>query len=225
MIRFVRALSPLTEFAIVVLGAFGYFILASFASMLSNKSHPAISEAHLLFLIVYEPSILISLCGLLYIRGWTPRKIGLHTLTPQMALVGIGLSIIAYCAYAALTTVATIVAPGMVTANRDLDFVSSDLTIASVLLASAINPIFEETFLCGYVITTLRERGDIATAINVSVGTRLLYHLYQGAFGAISIIPIGLVFAWWYVRSRQLWPIILAHAFFDIVGLLRFVVK
>jgi membrane protease YdiL (CAAX protease family) len=88
-----------------------------------------------------------------------------------------------------------------------------------VFLASTINGMFEEVFVAGYVITALSRVRGIWTAINVSTVIRLLYHLYQGPLALITIIPLGLIFGHFYVRSRQLWPLILAHILIDIIGL------
>jgi membrane protease YdiL (CAAX protease family) len=44
--------------------------------------------------------------------------------------------------------------------------------------------VFEELFVCGYVITALKERFGTTAAINVSAGIRVFYHFYQGALGA-----------------------------------------
>ncbi len=55
--------------------------------------------------------------------------------------------------------------------------------------------------------------------MNVSMGIRLLYHLYQGPMGIITIVPLGLLYGFVYVRTRQLWPLILAHMLIDIAGL------
>jgi membrane protease YdiL (CAAX protease family) len=45
------------------------------------------------------------------------------------------------------------------------------------------------------------------------------YHLYQGVLGALTIAPVGLLFAYWYVRSGRLWPLIVAHGLIDFIGL------
>ena len=57
------------------------------------------------------------------------------------------------------------------------------------------------------------------TAINVSTVVRLLYHLYQGPLGILIIVPMGLLYGYVYARTRQLWPLILAHVLIDIIGL------
>ena len=88
-----------------------------------------------------------------------------------------------------------------------------------VFIVSTVNGIFEELFVAGYIITALREVRGVWTAINVSTVVRLLYHLYQGPIGVITIIPMGLLYGYVYARTRLLWPLIFAHVLIDIIGL------
>lgn len=59
----------------------------------------------------------------------------------------------------------------------------------------------------------------LSAAVAISVAIRVSYHLYQGIPGLVAIVPIGLLFGIWFARTRQLWPLIVAHAIFDFVGL------
>jgi membrane protease YdiL (CAAX protease family) len=56
-------------------------------------------------------------------------------------------------------------------------------------------------------------------AINTSVVVRLLYHLYQGPIGIMTIVPMGLLYGYVYSRTRQLWPLVVAHVLVDLIGL------
>jgi membrane protease YdiL (CAAX protease family) len=80
--------------------------------------------------------------------------------------------------------------------------------------------VFEEVFVAGYAITALQQARGMWIAINVSTAVRVLYHLYQGPFAFLMIAPMGLLFGYVYARTRQLWPLIVAHVLLDIVGLL-----
>ena len=100
---------------------------------------------------------------------------------------------------------------------------SAGISLSTVIAVSTINPIFEEIFVCGYVMTALKDRRDPWTGINVSVAIRLLYHLYLGAISAIGIVPFGLIFGFWYARTGRLWPVIVAHAVWDFASLMQFV--
>ena len=43
---------------------------------------------------------------------------------------------------------------------------------------------------------------SVATAVNISAAIRLSYHLYQGVAGVLSVVPMGLLFAIWFARTR-----------------------
>jgi membrane protease YdiL (CAAX protease family) len=73
--------------------------------------------------------------------------------------------------------------------------------------------------VCAYVITALKERFGVTTAVNVSAGIRLFYHFYQGAVGVVGIAPLALLFAYWFARTGRLWPLIVAHALMDFTAL------
>jgi membrane protease YdiL (CAAX protease family) len=55
-------------------------------------------------------------------------------------------------------------------------------------------------------------------AINASVAIRLAYHLYQGSAGVPSIVATGLIFGYWFARTRQLWPPIAAHGCLNLIA-------
>ena len=218
--QYVRALSPRMEFAIVLSFAFGYFILGSTLTFFTPASDSHISEAHLRFLIVYEMALLSLLGAFLSIRGWNAKLLGVLP-TLKDSLTGIGLAIVAYMAYVAVW----LVFGGLVPAAREVpdNLVASHLSGMTVVAASLINGVFEEVFVCGYIISAIRKSRSILLAINVSVAVRVAYHLYQGAFGVISIVPLGLVFAHWFARTGRLWPAITAHILFDLAALAPYV--
>jgi uncharacterized protein len=95
----------------------------------------------------------------------------------------------------------------------------NNISLINIMAVSIINPCFEEILVVGYVITTLRQVKGETYAVNISVAIRLLYHLYQGPLAVMSIVPLGLIFAYWYARKENLWSVIMAHALFDFFGL------
>jgi membrane protease YdiL (CAAX protease family) len=44
-------------------------------------------------------------------------------------------------------------------------------------------------------------------------------HVYQGPGAALTIFGLGLMYAWYFQRTRRLWPLILAHTLFDLTQL------
>lgn len=219
MERYVKAISPRAEFSIVVMAAFGYFICGSLFSIVNPGSSAPVSEAHLRFLLVYETVAIILLWKFLSLRGWQLQQVGLVP-TAGGTLTGVGLSLAAYLAYAIVWMLSSHFVPGL--AEQADSLVAPDIGPGTVLVISVLNPVFEELFVCGYVITALRKTSSVRFAVNVSVGIRLAYHLYQGVVGVIGVIPLGIIFAYWFVKTGRLWPVIIAHAIFDFLGLLAY---
>jgi membrane protease YdiL (CAAX protease family) len=57
----------------------------------------------------------------------------------------------------------------------------------------------------------------------VSIGLRVAVHGNQGLLAATSILPVGVVWTTYYVRSRRLWPVVVAHVINNAIGLSAFV--
>ncbi len=47
---------------------------------------------------------------------------------------------------------------------------------------------------------------------------RGVYHLYQGYGAGLGNIVMGLVFGYAWMRTRRLWPLIIAHGVIDAVA-------
>ena len=63
--------------------------------------------------------------------------------------------------------------------------------------------------------------GSRAMAVALSVGLQFLYHLYYGLAGALTVSCALLVLAIYYLRTRRALPIVAAHGFIDVFGLLQ----
>lgn len=228
MREWIRGLSFRGEFAIVFFAAFG-FTLADTILFLSAPERwhgaPPLTNGGVLRMLIFEVVVGSLLWQVLMLRGWTGALMGLSPVrlwsrkfltTP---LVALGLALAAYASYVILTIVAANAWPDLVRHASARRLVAPGLPIATVLAAALINPVFEEVFVCGYVVSSLRERIGVANAVNVSAGIRVAYHLYQGAMGVLAITPFALIAAIWFARTRRLAPLILAHALMDFIGL------
>jgi membrane protease YdiL (CAAX protease family) len=91
--------------------------------------------------------------------------------------------------------------------------------IPVLVLAAAQNAILEEFVVVGYLMTRLRELGwSVRSAIVASALLRGTYHLYQGIGAGIGNAVMGLVFGWFFVRTRRVLPLVVAHTILDIVS-------
>lgn len=217
---YIKAISPRSEFTIVVLVAFGYFMLSSILAAFIRDPSPHISQVHLQTVLIYELVMIAVLWKFLSLRAWNLKRLGFLPTVNDTA-IGFGLAIVGDVSYVIVWIVAHSFFPGLSAQAGTL--VAPNLGLITVLVVSVVNPIFEEVFVCGYVITALKESRGLLTAINVSVAIRLTYHLYQGQVGIISIVPLGLLFAYWFSRTGRLWPVIVAHSLLDLFALLPYV--
>lgn len=103
------------------------------------------------------------------------------------------------------------------------DVVSSGLhnywwTIPVLILAAAQNAIVEEIIVVGFLMTRLREfRWSVRGTIVTSALLRGSYHLYQGFGLAFGNVLMGLIFGYWFHRTRRVLPLIIAHTLLDVV--------
>jgi membrane protease YdiL (CAAX protease family) len=217
----IRRLPPGVEFLVVVTWAFGLPIFASIMSLGApgSSATPVFTNAELLATIIFEVVQLGFLAWFLRLRGWTLERFGLG-FSWSGTLVGLLLLAATYGLVAGVQQLAQgVFHYDLQNAIERAPKADKDLSVQLVFLVSVVNGIFEELFVAGYIITAITPRRGMWTAINASVVVRLLYHLYQGPIGVLTIVPMGLLYGYLYSRTRQLWPLIVAHVLLDIVAL------
>jgi membrane protease YdiL (CAAX protease family) len=85
-----------------------------------------------------------------------------------------------------------------------------------------LNPFFEELIVRAYLMTEVFALTSSRTrAILTSVLVQSSYHLYYGWAGVASLSFLFLAFALYYMRSRRVLPVIVAHGLFDLYALSR----
>lgn len=196
--------------------SFGWFIFSSVDGVLHGvPTSAAFSDASLMAMVVFELALGMLAMLFLHLRGYPVRS-----LLPAPGWRG-SIEGVALCAAA---IVACTAAGMLLPANDDVIepiariMASSRPSLSIVVAISLVNGLYEETFLLGYL-----ERGFAACgasfAIGLSVLVRLLYHLYQGPSGAVSVVVFGIVLGAVYWRTRRLWPAVVAHALADMLAL------
>ncbi|NKE55727.1 CPBP family intramembrane metalloprotease [Lentzea sp. PSKA42] len=89
----------------------------------------------------------------------------------------------------------------------------------ALILAAAGNAWAEEVLVVGYLITRLHQLGwRQYTALFAAAVLRGSYHLYQGFGGFVGNLIMGLVFGFYWQRTRRLWPLVIAHTILDVVA-------
>ena len=173
--------------------------------------------------LIHEVVALLLLGYVLYRRGLRFRDIGLRWSITDL-WTGPLVTVVSFLAYFAgrilihMTWHAIFGSAGRgLTAAEAFGFVSY-----SAIPLFLLNPFFEELIVRAYLMTEIRDlTGSSLLSILVSVVIQSSYHLYYGWQGALSLAFQFLVFSIFYARSRRITPVIIAHAFFDIIGLVQ----
>ncbi|MCW2801717.1 MAG: family intrarane metalloprotease protein [Aeromicrobium sp.] len=99
-------------------------------------------------------------------------------------------------------------------------------TVPVLILAAFQNALLEEVVVIGYLTTRLRQFGwEAWPTIITAAALRGSYHLYQGVGPGIGNFVMGLVFGYWFTRTKRVLPLVIAHTILDVfafVGYLLF---
>ncbi|MDG4822026.1 CPBP family intramembrane metalloprotease [Asanoa sp. WMMD1127] len=89
-----------------------------------------------------------------------------------------------------------------------------------VLILSAVqNAVLEEIVVVGYLVTRLRDLGwRLPGVVAASAVLRGSYHLYQGFGAFLGNAVMGVVFALFFIRTRRVLPLVIAHTLLDVVA-------
>ena len=108
--------------------------------------------------------------------------------------------------------------------QREVDFLPEGLplwfrSVQAVLIAVTAG-VTEEIVVRGYAQTRLEQlRAPAAVILLLPTALWGVLHVYQGLGAALTIFGLGLMYAWYFQRTRRLWPLILAHLLFDLTQL------
>ncbi|MEO3780941.1 CPBP family intramembrane glutamic endopeptidase [Micromonospora sp. B11E3] len=88
-----------------------------------------------------------------------------------------------------------------------------------LLLAAAQNAVLEEVIVVGYLVTRLRQLDwRVGAVLAASALLRGSYHLYQGFGAFVGNAVMGVVFGLFYLRTRRVMPLVVAHTLLDVVA-------
>jgi uncharacterized protein len=202
-----RSLSDRAEFWLIITLCFAYFVATSLAVLLLRMTRFELTTGRALRGVAVELALLAIAGWILKVRGFDFSRL---TRRPTWASIlgGVPLVIGYLLLYwgASIAVVLAFPAASRITPIRMI--ATAPFPVMAMLIL--VNSVFEEVAVTGYVVSKLASDGP-AMAITASTLLRLLYHLYQGPVATLSIIPLGLLFAAVYWRTRTLWPLLVAH--------------
>lgn len=150
-------------------------------------------------------------------------------------LAGLGLTILFFLLVFVERATLSGILPQGAPLSREVINMMTDLARSPLLLAIWLGPVvwlgvalFEEIsrvfFLNCLWGLSKKKAWEFSTILLVSA-TAGLMHIYQGAFGIISISIQGLVMGFYYYKFRRIWPLIISHALYDSFQIIMFVVQ
>lgn len=92
-------------------------------------------------------------------------------------------------------------------------------TIPMLLLLALRAGILEEVIAIGYLFRRLSELNvPVFAIVLIQASLRATYHLYQGFGPFVGNFVMGLIFGYFYIRTKRLAPLIVAHTAIDAVA-------
>ena len=206
--------------ALVVFGAtVGASIVAMFVRGIHGWDQTAYSDRHLLRLVAYELLLAALFIPWLRRRGWRPLAVAGHP-APADIHRGAGLWVLSLGCYWLVWIMFSLLSPATAASlGAEVRFTGTPAGPLAIVLASIINPVVEEFLWLGYGIARLSDWTGVRAAAVSSIVLRTAVHAYQGPWAVLGILPVGIVFTWYYVRTRRLWPVVIAHVMLDAIGL------
>ena len=172
-----------------------------------------ISDARLGATIGVELIVALVMVPYLRKQGWRPEAIA-GSPTPFDLVRGFGVFLAAYLATVLVFVTLHFAAPEAAVAVHS-HRITGTVSPFTVITTAIINPVFEEFLWIGYAIPAVGARYGLHIAIAASIVLRVAVHAYQGSLAFVTILPIGLVFTWYFIRTGRLWPLIVAHVLAD----------
>jgi membrane protease YdiL (CAAX protease family) len=155
---------------------------------------------------------------MLFVAAAPHLVFGLSGISPLAGLSGLAL----VCCFGAVFVAASIVTALISATGYDPPTVRDsgvDLTAAYVLAAIAISitaGVAEETVYRGYAITRMEQAGWPRAALFVPLLVWAGEHLYEGVFAIFIVGSVGVPLVWLFWWKRTVWPLMIAHALYDV---------
>jgi membrane protease YdiL (CAAX protease family) len=177
----------------------------------------ALSSARLAGAFALELLLSATIGMWLWRLGWRPHRTATRPFVWADLLRGLGLWVALMGAVVCWALICRVVLPGIFAAASQTQ-ITGRPHLGIVVPFALFNAVFEELLWLGLGFAAFQRLGT-GLAGALSAGLRLMVHAYQGPLAIITIVPFAAVFTLYYIRTRRLWPIVVAHAFQDLLSL------
>ena len=211
----IRKLPPVAEFCLVIFLFVGVTIVYRTRMLFKGFGQPPnpapihIPNSGVLWQALFELLLLGVVLWIGRIRGWSLKTFGLRP-GWKWSAVGVVLFFAVGLTARLIAAIINLLAPTLLPSVQQTRVVS-ELSLAFIVLISAINPVFEESLWGGYFVHSLKRYG-MWTTVLASAFLRTFCHAHLGIRALVSILPMGVIYGLVYWRWRQLWPLVVAHS-------------
>jgi len=191
---------------------------------INPSSEPASVVETMLFLVVRGTYVSIPVLYLMWRsnEGWAPfGVVPVRWFDPAIALPLLMIDMLFYYSgWCVFAMVLPMESEGAAEHSEGLfEYAMTPIHYVLLIIGSVFNGFAEELVMRGYLIPRLgRVLGSWWSAMVLSSVLFAGYHLYQGVWGAGTVLVTGLIFGSCFILTRRLWPVVIAHILADIVA-------
>lgn len=209
------------QFFLVIAIAFALPILSSLIVFFGHRPLHAATPGRTLATVIFQLISLLCLYVALRYQKRNLKDIGVR-LPMRIAEVGHSFGLFFGAFPAALAVIILLYAVFGHSIQRtfnDSALFGNHIALTTVLFVF-LNPFHEELIVRAFLITEMEHfYKSTALAVFVSVFIQSSYHLYQGLPAALIHASTFLLFSIYFVRTRRILPVIMAHMFLDVSAL------
>lgn len=205
----------LPEVLAIVAICFGYAILSSVLTVTDGAGVASFTDDVFAGTALMECVLACVALAVLHVRHYP-----LRSLVPQPSWRDAGIGVALYLVSIMCWLVVALPFASQMDSQPISQMVAqSKVSLSGVISMALVNGTYEEVFLLGFLMRGMLRYGA-SNAVGISLLVRMLYHMYQGPMGVLSVLVIGAVFSLFYLRTGRLFPVVVAHIIADIVPLL-----
>jgi membrane protease YdiL (CAAX protease family) len=207
------------ELLVVMIMAFApalaAMVLSSGGGDVNPETDIAAAGIGILITIVLTWSPVLVLAFILSRNGEGPLTIGLGR--PRATDLSWGLLL--WVASHVLVLILAVVVSGL--GSNDVEFLPRGVPlwflIVQSLVVAVTAGVTEEVMVRGYTMTRLEQlRAPGWVIVFAPTAIWSLLHAYQGIGPVVVIFGLGLLWAYWFWRTRRLWALLVAHVLYDL---------